>query len=598
MLYNNLIYFIVVIFIVASNSASAQPSMPFMVMAAIFLGKLLFFRFVISEIIFNRSVRSPSKYAVAERSGTILAIVFFAIDIYFLDCQFYFAKLPFAKQLPVISDILALMLFTVYLTIMWGTVAKVYTVVFGRTYLARAFIANNIRTNLPIILPWLLLSLIADLISAAPVPAVHQFLNSPWGETFSSLCFLAIMVLVLPFMLIRLWQCTPLPPGLHRALITDLCQKLQVPYNNILLWPLHEGRALTAGVIGFAKMSRYILVTRALLDELSSKELQAVIAHEIGHVKKRHLQLYLVVFLSFAFLLQFATEPLFAVLSNSDLFYTIVDLADKNPGESLLFAGTLPTLILMVVYFRYILGFFMRNFERQADLYALGVMQSASSLVQVFEKIAWLSGNIRDQPCWHHFSIGQRVDFLNYSEQHPEEIGKHDRKVLIYLVILLTAIACGAMLLWKTPHPSPVSVQGKYAESVIKKMIKEDPQNAQLYRRMGDLQYGRKKYSETIQAYEQSLAVTPDNAEVLNSLAWLLLTVDDKALLDYKRGLELAKEAFVLKPQAHILDTLALGYWLNGSPEQAVLAEKRAISLGSENMEYYKSQLQKYQNKP
>ena len=59
---------------------------------------------------------------------------------------------------------------------------------------------------------------------------------------------------------------------------------------------------LTAGVMGLVKKFRYILVTDALLNNLSSDEIDSVIAHEIGHVKKYHLQFYLIFFLGFLFL--------------------------------------------------------------------------------------------------------------------------------------------------------------------------------------------------------------------------------------------------------------------------------------------------------
>ena len=53
---------------------------------------------------------------------------------------------------------------------------------------------------------------------------------------------------------------------------------------------------ITAGVMGLIKQFRYILVTRSLLQRLTPYEIEAVIAHEIGHVKKKHLLFYLIFF--------------------------------------------------------------------------------------------------------------------------------------------------------------------------------------------------------------------------------------------------------------------------------------------------------------
>ena len=64
-------------------------------------------------------------------------------------------------------------------------------------------------------------------------------------------------------------------------------------YANILYWPIFGGRMITAGVMGLIKKFRYILVTNGLLQMLEPEEIDAVIAHEIGHIKKQHLLFYL-----------------------------------------------------------------------------------------------------------------------------------------------------------------------------------------------------------------------------------------------------------------------------------------------------------------
>ena len=67
---------------------------------------------------------------------------------------------------------------------------------------------------------------------------------------------------------------------------------------------------ITAGIMGLVRKFRYILVTKALLHYLSPEELDAVIAHEIGHVKKYHLFFYLMFFTGFM-LLSFAFQNVF-----------------------------------------------------------------------------------------------------------------------------------------------------------------------------------------------------------------------------------------------------------------------------------------------
>jgi Zn-dependent protease with chaperone function len=582
----------------ATNSIPDQPQLSIGTVVPIFLLKLLLFRVILAKIFSYREVTSPEQFARSERKGSILAIIFFGLDVYLLDCQFYFAKLPIPSQLPSLNDLFCLILFVLYLSTMWGSAKNCYKTVFGREHTTSSFISSNLKTNTPIVLPWIIISLLADLILLAPIPALQTLLATSWGEPLILLSFFLVLIVIFPALIIRLWNCTPLPPGPHRTLIETFCKTHNVKYKNILVWPLFEGQALTAGVMGFVNNFRYILVTPALIKALTSDELEAVIAHEIGHIKRRHLQIYLLIFLGFGIMAQIFTYPLLSLVANSDLFYKLLHLAHKEPSDALAFASTVPMFLLTIIYFRYIMGYFMRNFERQADLYALKAMKSCEPLNRVFEKIAWLSGNIRDLPSWHHFSISQRINFLKKCEASPSLLGRHDRKVLISLIILITIFISAAALLQDVPKELiHGNSREKYAEAVINKKINDAPENPALYQLLGDLQYSRKKYQAAIAAYEQCLALAPDNHEALNNLAWLLINVEDNSLFDPAKALKLAKLAVIQNPAPYILDTLAAAYWHNGFTEQAILAEKRAIAQKPDQVDYYLKRLRKYQTK-
>lgn len=597
--YNNLIYFLVVILILTTNTPPDQPQYSLLTTLSLFSLKLVTFRFFLNKIFSRSSTWTAGGYAAAERNGSILAIVFFALDIYLLDCQYYFGQIPLAKSLPVLASLLGLALFSLYLTLMWATAQKSYQHSFGRVQSASSFVYANLKTNLPIILPWLFISFLADLLQLAPFPAVHKVLQSSWGEPIIFLLFFAIMITLFPALITRLWGCTPLPHGPIRQRIETFCEKNRVGYKEIMIWPLFEGHALTAGVMGFMRKFRYFLITPALIKALEPDELEAVIAHEVGHVKKRHLQLYLFIFLGFSLLAQLFSYPFLSFLADSDLFYTLVHLTGKEPGNSLALASTLPMFFLMIFYFRFVMGYFMRNFERQADLFALQSMRSSAPMIQVFEKIAWLSGNTRDVPSWHHFSISQRIDCLNEYSINPTLIARHDRKVRLSLMALLLIFLISAFLVWNTPNNQMSgSSREKFAVAALENKISQSPQAAPLYQLLGDLQYSRKKYPETILAYEQSLQIKPTNYEVLNNLAWLYLTVEDLSLRDPAKALELARKAIIENQSPHILDTLALAYWQNGFPDRAATTIQKALNQHPEDEQYYQRQLKKFLTPP
>jgi len=352
---------------------------------------------------------------------------------------------------------------------------------------------------------------------------------------------------------------------------------------------------LTAGVMGIIKRFRYLLITPAMINSMTPEEIEAVMAHEIGHVKKYHLQLFLFLFMGFALLAQGITYPLLFFLLKSDLFYQISLIVNSDPVSTLTFIATVPMFILMIIYFRYVFGFFIRNFERQADLHVFEAMSDSKPLIRVLEKIAWLNGNIRDLPNWHHFSISQRVDFLQRCQEDRSVIKKHNRKVSTALTLYLVAMVSTGFILWKMPTDMLGGTTGeKFIEAVIRHKIKGDPLNVVWHQLMGDLQYNSRSYEQAVTAYESALGLSPDNADVLNNLAWLLLTAEEKGVLDPVRALDLAKQAARLKPAAYILDTLATAYWMNGFNKLALMTERQAIAKDPDNSKYYRNQMKKF----
>lgn len=595
MIYNNLIYLLVVVLVLSTHGAPDTPQIPATYAILVFLVKgLLFYQFARRAHTQNR-VRHPSQYFNIEQKFSIIAIVLLTVDVYLLDCQYYLSKLPLADKLPVLVNFGGIALFFGYLSIMWAEAQKSYQTVFGRRHSAPSFIATNLKINIPIILPWLLLSLLSDLLQLSNIRTIKEILASPWGEPTILLLFFVALATGFPLLVTRLWDCKSLPAGPIRAHIEKICREQKLKYADIMAWPLFEGRVLTAGVMGLTKRFRYLLITPALLEAMTPEEIEAVMAHEIGHVKRHHLQLYLVLFLGFGLVAQLSVYPIIYLLLNSDLFYQVTLLTDKDPGAALTMMSTVPMLLLMVIYFRFVFGFFMRNFERQADLHALTVMDSGAPIIRVFEKIAWLSGKIRDLPSWHHFGIGQRIEFLQKCEFNKSLVAKHHRKVYGALALYMLVMVVAAVALWKMPADLLEGApKAKFAGAVLRQKIKDEPKNLLWHQFMGDLQYSKKLYGDAVASYEKALSLAPGNPEALNNLAWLLLTVEDDAIRDPAKALWLAQRAAPLKPKGHILDTLATAYWMNGLVEEAITIEKRAIINDPANKKYYLEQLEKF----
>ncbi|MFO7761921.1 MAG: M48 family metalloprotease [Thermodesulfobacteriota bacterium] len=597
MIYNNLIYLIIVIFIFSSTAVPEAPQLAPFTGFSFFFIKAAFFYFLVRYFYRDKKIKEVASYFKAEQKLAIMAIVSVAIDVYFLDCQYYLARLPYASRMPVLISLGGILIYFGYMSIVWAVAKPKYEFLFDRAYSCSAFIGANLSTNLPIVLPWLFVSLFFDGLTLVPFPGFQAFLDSPWGEGLLFLSFFIVLVLTFPWFITRLWKCKPLRPGPIRALIENFCRKEGLKYSEIMVWPLFEGRMVTAGIMGVVKRFRYLLLTPALINNLNGMEIEAVVAHEIGHIRRFHLQFYLFLLLGFGLIAQLFSYLFMYGILRFDFFYELSEKLDKQMDSVLIFASTLALLIFLIFYFRFIFAFFMRNFERQADIHAFSALGGSGPIVSALERVAWLSGNIRNMPSWHHFSIAQRVNFLSACDIDRSLPGRHNRKVYLALFLYLLVVAGSGFTLWKMPDDLLKHAPLEHLAGIYKQRSQEAPvSEKQLwFHLLGNLQQERGLEKEAISAYEKALELDSNQPDSLNNLAWLLLTADNKELRNPERALTLAREAARLKRSGYILDTLARAFFVNGYPASAVKKEKEAVKIDPANREYYEKQIKLFE---
>ena len=181
MMYNNLIYFLVAIFVFSTNTPAAKPVLPpFWALAAI--GGVTWGFARVASLMFARSASGSTSYFSVEKKLSILAVLVFVGFVYLLDLKYYLHPLSLDGRLPVLADIAGLGCFFLLLILMWRAARFRYQDIFQRQYTAFAFVRSNFKANLPIILPWLVLSLVFDGLRALPFPGLAKFLRSPWGD--------------------------------------------------------------------------------------------------------------------------------------------------------------------------------------------------------------------------------------------------------------------------------------------------------------------------------------------------------------------------------------------------------------------------------
>jgi Zn-dependent protease with chaperone function len=594
MIYANLIYFIIVIFIFSTNTpADVLELSP---LAALAYGAVMLFVYaLVAARLYRRCPPgSTGHYFSIEKKLTGLAVIVFGFFVYGLELKAYMQPLNFGGKTPVFENIGGLAVFFLILSISWMQARRSYEAIFNHPYSMVSFVVTNIRINLPIVLPWLGIGIVFDLLAMLPFSGGEELLLTPWGDLLIFIVFLILLAVFFPPMVRYIWGCKPMEEGPLRTRIEEFCKR-QGFSSEILYWPLFEGQVLTAGVMGIIPKFRYLLLTPALIYCLEKKELESVLAHEIGHVKKKHILLYVLLFTGFSVVIGVMAGAAPYLILASDFFYQFLALFNMAPDTMLAGMMGLGMLTLMLVYFRFILGYFIRNSERQADLFVFAAQGTAVPIIRAFEKIAFLSGNIRDEKSWHHFGIGERIDFLEKCEQDRHLIRRHDRKLILSFIayfLIVAGIVTGIQRL--DVEEMAAGYEVRYAEAVLLAKVKREPYNSLWLHALGDLMQKKAMEKRAIDAYLRALEIDPVNATVNNNLAWLLLTAQDKTLRDSVLALTLARRAVLVSEEGFVLDTLATALWANGFGEEAMLMALKAIRADPANTKFYRSQIKRF----
>jgi len=161
-----------------------------------------------------------------------------------------------------------------------------------------------------------------------------------------------------------------------------------------------RSRHTNAYFTGLGKSKRIVLFD-TLLHSHTADEIEAVLAHEIGHWKKKHILKQLLVME----LLSLTAFYVVAQLLNWPLLYRTFGFSEPVSYVGLLLIGA---LFSPLGYFVQPLGSaFSRKFEREADDYALGLIPSGEPLVQAFKRLAADNlANLTPHPlyAWFYYS--------------------------------------------------------------------------------------------------------------------------------------------------------------------------------------------------
>ncbi|SPF40077.1 Tetratricopeptide TPR_2 repeat protein [Syntrophobacter sp. SbD1] len=601
-MYNQLIYFIVVLLLFSVQRQTGKPPAAYwpdaFYIAALFCVFIFYCRRTFERLRKASGKGMPLSALThahyrAQTLLSIAAIGFLAVYIYAFNLTAYLRVIPGYDKFMTVSGIAGLIIFLIHLAVIWYWSHTTYQIMFGAKISRTDYIKGQLSFTSVILVPWFLISIATDLLQFIKAPS---FMASDLGQVILISLTLTGFVLLGPWLIIRMWGCKPLPDDHVKAELQQFCSDHDFKTGGLLLWSVFGSEMLTAGVVGILPGLRYILITPGLLRTLNTDELKAVVAHEMGHVRKKHMLLFvllLVLFILFAY--DLSDVLTWAALSNRTIFNWSAAPGELSQSVASLLSA-LPVIVLMVLYFRFIFGFFLRNCERQADLYGMELVGDPRPLISSLEKIAFRSGRIEDLPSWHHFSITQRIQFLVEAFKNRDLIRRHNIKLYGSVLVFIAAISGFLFVNWKANEAGLMkNLHSEVELRVLERAITEDPGNAAFLAEYGGVLYEKGRYSEAESVLRAALMNDPQNASVLNNLAWLYAT-GPSPFRNPREALDLAIQAADLSPTADILDTLAEAYYINGRYADALATINEAISVGGPQQNHYAEQKKKFQN--
>ncbi len=319
-----------------------------------------------------------------------------------------------------------------------------------------AYVLSNTRLQvLSLLAPVGLAILLRDLVLLG-LHAMHMPRDGT-SDILATLIGAGFVFLIGPEILRRVLPVTPMPDSPLRNRLEAMCSRLNLRYRNILIWRTHFSFG-NAAVMGLIPQFRYILLSDLLIETMNDRQIEAVFAHEAGHVMHRHMTWYVVFAIVFFAWLD-ASETVLGWLIWGDSIPVSV------PFDTIIFA-------VGIIGFVVIFGSLSRSFERQADLFAArsltgGQEDSAVGVegVEVFNSALAHVARLNNMPMdaqqfsagrgrmgrvyarivhhagtWLHGSIRSRMDYLRLLPDAPDLTARFDRRMTIIRIGLLVAL--------------------------------------------------------------------------------------------------------------------------------------------------------------
>ncbi len=242
---------------------------------------------------------------------------------------------------------------------------------------------------------------------------VLNYFGALWWLPFAAILFLVSVVLaqIVPIVILPLfYKITPLDDEELTNRIIDLSKDSGLKVENVYRFNMSKTtKKANAAFTGLGKTKR-ILLGDTLLESYTKDEIETVIAHELGHYKKKHIVKNIIIGTLFSFLTLF----LIAVLYDQSLPWFGFEARTEIAALPLLSLWGMLIGLIQTPISNYI----SRKYEYEADEYAVRLTEKKNDFLNTLNKLT--DQNLGDREphpfvewySYSHPSIKRRTEFI------------------------------------------------------------------------------------------------------------------------------------------------------------------------------------------
>ena len=233
-----------------------------------------------------------------------------------------------------------------------------------------------------------------------------------------------------PLLMQFLWKTESLTDTGLKQKLQRLTERSGMKYKDIGVWQTGSLSIANAAVAGIIPRNRKVFITDTLLHNFPDEQIETIVAHEIGHIRHKHLLI--------------STLLVLVYLLSSVIFYQLVMEPLKEPLAGFPILLSIISILFFVFYFKVLYNFLSRRFEHQADLYAVDLTNNREAFKSALENLSSFSSLPKPirfilELFETHPSLERRLSFLNRNDEGEKSVDRY-RKCLLEVKVLITSI--------------------------------------------------------------------------------------------------------------------------------------------------------------